>query len=585
MTVISKLNSLRETKVFKSVCVGFVCLVGFLAIFSFVKTPFTGDIRVFMAAANQVKYQDANWFMSIWESWELKGIGNRFLMYIIYLLADTTVGFENKIIFQYVCKLVYAVFLVIMLFASVYLSRITRKEKVVLFSILYFVFFTTGVPVHMQAEMTCVAICTLSVACIIHNKRWSFILAGFLGATLFFFKSVFVLLFGSVLLIIVLYNNCVKKEIKVLGFVWTILSMLMFELLFLVTTFFVYPQEFRDMIHASEYQSTMLSEGSSISLHSLSNSLYSNFTVSVVYIPFLILGAVTTIFVIMQAIKQKEHITWITLTALWVISIDIIVVSNNYFVYHYFLLAIPAIVSVVLYFNWCEESLWISIVAMFLALSAVTVFNLVLGKEYEIGVFNNSTVMLVYLHLFLAAFIVFALGKYKNARIAVGFFAMTISCFFWVDFLSALAPYYRNVRTLDWYSYALTESALPKDICEQEILFLEAGNAAFYIDAPSYSRYFFNLPLQRWKSGEQWEWKDDEYEKIIEYQGKYIIIDYNWFLLDKYPELKSKLQEEYTKIPCEKLRFYSPSWNVFSIADYGWYTGYENINLCILERK
>ena len=192
MKIYRKIYALYQTSFFKWCCAIFLFLVGCLAVFSFVKTPFTGDVKVFMAAANQVKYQDANWFMSILESWELKGIGNRFLMYIIYLFADCVVGFDNKILFQYVCKLIYAIFLVTVQLLSVFLIRLTKKEKIALFSVQFFAFFTTGTLVHMQAEMTCVAICILSIACILHNKKWSFIAAGFLGSTLFFFKSIFI---------------------------------------------------------------------------------------------------------------------------------------------------------------------------------------------------------------------------------------------------------------------------------------------------------------------------------------------------------------------------------------------------------
>ena len=53
MKIIDTVISFCNKKAFKIGCIVVACLAGLLAIYSFVKTPFTGDIKVFMAAANQ----------------------------------------------------------------------------------------------------------------------------------------------------------------------------------------------------------------------------------------------------------------------------------------------------------------------------------------------------------------------------------------------------------------------------------------------------------------------------------------------------------------------------------------------------
>ena len=54
MKIYRKIYALYQTSFFKWCCAIFLFLVGCLAVFSFVKTPFTGDVKVFMAAAYTV---------------------------------------------------------------------------------------------------------------------------------------------------------------------------------------------------------------------------------------------------------------------------------------------------------------------------------------------------------------------------------------------------------------------------------------------------------------------------------------------------------------------------------------------------
>lgn len=118
------------------------------------------------------------------------------------------------------------------------------------------------------------------------------------------------------------------------------------------------------------------------------------------------------------------------------------------------------------------------------------------------------------------------------------------------------------MKELDKYSMEICEDVFPEDFCEKPVLFLDGGAAPFYIDAQSYSKYFFNLPLQRWQEGKKWEIQEQEYELVMNYTGKYILYS-NWIGIEKYPELKQKIDNEYEKIPYSGLFVYSPEWNVF----------------------
>ena len=48
----------------------------------------------------------------------------------------------------------------------------------------------------------------------------------------------------------------------------------------------------------------------------------------------------------------------------------------------------------------------------------------------------------------------------------------------WANFLTALAPYYKNLRAHDKYSYIYTSRDIPADIGEDEVLFLDSWAAS-----------------------------------------------------------------------------------------------------------
>lgn len=199
--------SFFELKKVKIVCIGIVCLFALFAVYSFVTTPFTGDIKVFMAAANQVHFQKEDGLVAVFEAWEIKGIVNRLLMYTIYRLSNSVAGFSNMIQFEVASKFFYAFFVIIVLAFSAYLMAEKWEKRLWLFLVFQLSFFCTFTAVQLQAEMTCVALCIFIMACMVHNRMWSFIVAGIAGAILFYFKSIFILMFLSTLFGVAAYEG------------------------------------------------------------------------------------------------------------------------------------------------------------------------------------------------------------------------------------------------------------------------------------------------------------------------------------------------------------------------------------------
>ena len=180
----------------------------------------------------------------------------------------------------------------------------------------------------------------------------------------------------------------------------------------------------------------------------------------------------------------------------------------------------------------------------------------------QVGFINTATVLLVCMHILAIAAVVCCS---KSFRIAVNpsiWLTSLICLFFWMNYNSFIAPQCRNLMHLDRMVAEYNKDALPEDYGDEPVLFLDAGVAAYYTDAPSYSRYYFNLPLQRWNAGDEWECKELELDKLMAYDGEYILHT-SWFPLNKYPEVQQKLHDEYELYT--SIMDYAPSWNVFTL--------------------
>ena len=112
----------KNDKIVNILNIVFICsIIIFLimAFISFITVPVTGDIKVFIAAANQAKYKDSRGILQIFEAWELKGIANRLLMYFIYSVSGLFISYGNVVAYELAVKTIYAAILVLVIIISV----------------------------------------------------------------------------------------------------------------------------------------------------------------------------------------------------------------------------------------------------------------------------------------------------------------------------------------------------------------------------------------------------------------------------------------------------------------------------------
>lgn len=515
-----------------------------------------------MAAANQAKYKSGNIIMRVFEAWELKGIFNRIIIFWVYSLTKMFVEYTHVVAFEAYSKLIYGLVVVMVLTLSMYLLPAESvKEKVKYITVVFLSIFATYTAVQMQAEMTVVVLSVLSFSCIVSEKKPLVVIGGILGAFFFFSKSVFILLFVTILIGTAIYKPTIKKKNVLLA----AMSMLIAEIILVVFVKVIYPQEFIDMKNAAEFQTTLFSTGSNESLISILTKFLNAYTQSCVAIPCLLVSSICAISLIIKYITNKEAFRALLIILCWLIPIDIIVASNKYFIYHYFLLMLPGIICILTYLSENEIRPLTAVLSIMLSTIGVAVCWHMKDGLVQWSIINYSTVLLVIIHLFIMFFAVELITCLNEYRFYATIIVLTVVCFFWGNYSSIFSPKHRNERQLAKQSEEICKRAFPDDFGNEAVLFLDAGSVPFYIDAPSYSRYFFNLPMNRWSDGKKWEVHRSEYEKIMQYNGKYIVYT-SWFGLNRYPDLQEKINKEYTHLVDSGMYTFSPDWNVFSLS-------------------
>lgn len=383
-----------------------------------------------------------------------------------------------------------------------------------------------------------------------------------IGSLFMFTKSILVLIFFSVLCCVAL----VKEKIDLKRTVITITSFCISEVALFFAVYLIYPKDIQEMKNAAEYQTTLLSGGSNVPLLTIVGNFINNYVQSCVAIPFLILGLVSSIYLFIAYAREKNIFKLSALIMAWVLPIDMIVISNCYFIYHYFTLVLPCIVSLYLYLAYKGDiSPYIYYSSAIIAILGVVVCWRLKEGTIQVSFINYSTVLIVLLHLIVIAFLVYS--KMNNKRVIAIFelLALAVGVFFYGNYSSFVSPKSRNLIAMTKSSEKMMEN-FPDDFGEEPVLLLDSGTVTFYRDAKSYSEYYYNLPMQRWSEGKKWAVQESEYNKLMKYSGKYIVY-MDWFRLEKYPELQNKIENEYIRLDGSGYWAYSATWNMFQLDE------------------
>lgn len=472
-----------------------IIIVGIIVSISFLTIHLTGDFHLFWAYGRLVSSSSLKGINALIEPWEVKGLLYRTIEYVEYVFTSSITNNDN-LTWHVVYKFLGFALLSILSFAIVKTVPQRFKEgssTASLFFIVIIGLLTVHFTTHLQAEMYGVAFLLLSLSIFLNGGLISGIVAAVIYSLTFYLKSPIPLLGGSLFFAVVLLE---KKSFKktIVSFVPFAITTVLFLGGTLLLIKMYYPQEIIDMWDASYYQHTMFHE------RNITQPLL-NFIrgagAHLFYSPIFALGVVTTLWLFVVMIKEHCFLLATSIVSIWLFPVAYIILSNTYFIYHYYLLTFPAIISNICFYIRFKTHI----------------------NSYRIVLLAGFAFVFIY----------------------------------FVLILSSVAPtvLYSNDRYMCMLQ-SNREKGYPigSKLGEGPVLFLDDGTGAFMFPNQSYLRYFYPNPLQRIGEGDEFR-NSETYKtvknRVMNYDGEYITV-VDWFYKNGNEDIKEKIEKEYNLI-------------------------------------
>jgi hypothetical protein len=424
---------------------------------SFILTDLTNDTRIFIGAD-----AIADNFYSLPYGWdaayEVKPIGNRIINWILYKVANTFVPFVSNHYteFGWVVK---ATALIILIVCCYYVSRKMVFPYAFPFLFLSFVCMANfGI---LMSEWFAVLFSLVAIAlCMEFEPEHTFV-AGALCIGIALLKSITGLMVIPIICAVYLLHKRFAWKDFIEGY-------LLAGVAFLIMCATVWPFSIGDMLMSSKIAHVGMYGYQTLFAWFWFTQAQSIFPLIMwVYLPIVIIGCVCAGYVLVKGLIKSEYQKMGVFCLMWLVPITIVFVQSEFIVYHYLLMALPAIVTMVM----LAKKPWVIPSTITLMLISFITINSVFGSftAYEYTFWHQ---------------------KETNA-----------------DAIMA------NVTDL---------------MQQPSLLYLDPGDAPYYFHANSSCHYITPMPVERNKPG--WDLTylpqyKETYNCIVGYQGKYIISD------------------------------------------------------------
>ena len=373
--------------------IAYTCIIAFfvIAFVTFVLTPFMTDQRTFSASAHIASYKGVNLFYDAYNTWEIKGVFNRVLVYAMYNTATLFTDF-GTFPFERAMKLIYACIITLFSLVSVLLAFREKSNvfKAFAFFFLAIVFLANNHWEAFQPEMSGTLFLVLGFALYInaeqskHYGTLKLLAAGLCIGITFFFKSATLIM--SVAFVAAAYlwdvnHNCKPTFRKLLLLVAGSIIMLAIGI---ASILIINPDEMQDMLYASIFQRTLLNGGEIHILRIGHVFLFKYIEASLVRIPFIIIGTVALLFNVFCALRNKSYTIAGMHIVLWAMPALFVIISNGYLGYHYFTFIFPSIFEFMIFseslnMGMRQLKVWTMSIAVFIALilylSTISIFS------------------------------------------------------------------------------------------------------------------------------------------------------------------------------------------------------------------
>lgn len=444
----------------------------------FVIKEFSNDARTYQGVARLTDYFGA-FPSNIDLAYESKPIANRMLNYILYKLSSlfTTFGTPE---YEIVVKIISMICVLVICY---YFSTKIKGKYIFLLSSLAFLTplnFTLLVPDWWSPLFG-----LLSLSLFLTNTPRNHYLAGMIITIICLLKGPTIILVIPIVCALYLLQKEDLTQVLIRGFI----SSTLFLLIILLCGFFV--NIIPDMLILGKYGHLGYYNIQEIVL-GFTQILVPTF----LFIPIIISGFVSGIFLYYNFIKTKKINNLIIFIIMWISTIFYICIQNMFFPYHYMMLVFPSIISIVLLSD--KRIKQISIIIVISVFIIMSLLGIIMNIEEGTG--NITT--------------------YKN-----------------------IISNYTDIPY------------------QESILYLDSGSAPYYFKINSSCRFIQSLPFQM--NTRTWDITDtDQYQEnfncIMNYQNKYIIMDEIWFNQHTNDSsiVMSKINEDYTLVSNEEWDVY-----------------------------
>lgn len=482
-----------------------------ISLYSFIVTPFSGDLFVLFAGSHQADMLGGNIISNAFMQWDLKGAFYRLALYIIYRCINPFVNLIGT--GTNFCIAVNAFFCACVIAAitfSVIIARGIKEGRKNLFAILALctAIFASFQHTHMQAEMICAVNLIPAFSVYInaqrtkHFFRTKLFISGFIAAGIVFFKTIFGLMALPFAAGIYLYNRKNNFTLAFKDFMFIAAGGLLMLLCASALILYINPREMQNILDAAIWQHTLINGEGKI-IDALRNfAMFGAYAALI--IPAILCGIVCGAFNLLDDIRRGSYEGVSLRLLLWLGSFSVIVIANCYFIYHYFIL-VPACL----------------------------------------------------LEIYLA-------DKKRKIIKRSAAFALAVSAVFYLCFVSPFSMHTSESRKFTEETYNESRKIISAlNISPSEsIMYLDDGIGAYLIGNKSWLDEYYPLPLQRVREDAEYPSHVNALNKALDFRERYVAVNDSWFFKEgNNQRIKDKLNREYRK-RCS-LSMYTSTLNVF----------------------
>lgn len=539
-----------DTKVF---VVGIVVLAEML---SYIFSALPNDVRTYyMGLAYSAKYYQGSEFAGVLHNWELKGFLSRYILWFPHKFAMLFFDYQSQGYYRMYSLYYVSVFILALIVVCLFYHK--KQKNIDRTLLLFFVgaslVLATSSSFHMQAEMSVVIILMIATVIYYSATRTSHILmAGILAGSIIFIKTsmAFMLLavFGMALYLSQDFRQTLHK-------VWpAIVSAVISIVIVIILLKIFYPQEIQDAMDVPELYRTTLA-GNSFPI----KDFVSRFLLDACYgAPFILSGICLSVYEMVYYIKKANWKDMVGLFILWFSPFLAIYLSGRTNVYYYNLFLYSTFVVLMKYINHYAESKCVNRNTkkkLFGTVIICVVICCLMNSDfvYQCVADYPSVPKMVSVACVLMALLL-SIRFFEKPKKS---FLLQLICVTMIIYTSVISCFSVSYHKLFQYEQENVNSArrflnsLPEDRNDNDrVLYLDDGLGLALLGNESYSRYFFPIPVQRCDlENNPDSIYAEEYEKILHYDGQYILINENWFY--SYYEniaIREKISQEYEAV-------------------------------------